>query len=181
MSLEEYRRKRAFAKTPEPAPAATTAAPAARQRFYVQRHKATRLHYDLRLEADGALKSWAVPKGPTLDPAEKRLAVLVEDHPLEYGKFEGTIPEGNYGAGSVSVWDRGSYELLGKESFAEQMQRGDVKFRLHGEKLLGDFALARMKDRGKGNEWLLIKKKDFAAQPGWDAEDDLRSVQVAAV
>ena len=179
MSLDEYRRKRRFEKTPEPAPSAAVAAATAR--FYVQRHRARRLHYDLRLEAEGVLKSWAVPKGPTLDPAEKRLAVLVEDHPLEYGNFEGTIPEGNYGAGSVSVWDRGSYQLLGKEPFAEQMQRGDVKFRLHGEKLLGDFALARMKDRGKGNEWLLIKKKDFAARPGWDAEDDLRSVQAAAV
>src|SRR5438105_803932 len=177
MSLDEYRRKRRFEKTPEPAPGAAGAATA---RFYVQRHQARRLHDDLRLEAEGVLKSWAVPRGPTLDPAEKRLAVLVEDHPLEYGNFEGTIPEGNYGAGSVSVWDRGSYQLLGKESFAEQMQRGDVKFRLHGEKLLGDFALARMKDRGKGNEWLLIKKKDFAAQPGWNAEDDLRSAQGAA-
>ena len=131
MSLDEYRRKRRFEKTPEPAPSAAVAAATAR--FYVQRHQARRLHYDLRLEAEGVLKSWAVPKGPTLDPAEKRLAVLVEDHPLEYGNFEGTIPEGNYGAGSVSVWDRGSYQLLGKEPFAEQMQRGDVKFRLHGE------------------------------------------------
>src|SRR5438067_4320705 len=144
MSLDEYRRKRRFEKTPEPAP---SAAPQAGARFYVQRHQARRLHYDLRLEADGALKSWAVPNGPTLDPAEKRLAVLVEDHPLEYGIFEGTIPDGNYGAGSVVVWDMGSYELIGDETFDAQLERGDLKFRLHGKKLMGAFALARMKGR----------------------------------
>ena len=173
MSLDEYRRKRDFKKTPEPAPA-----PAQKggNRFYIQRHSATRLHYDLRLEMDGVLKSWAVPKGPTLDPAEKRLAVLVEDHPLEYGDFEGTIPAGEYGAGSVMVWDRGTYEWLTDKTPAEQWAAGDLKFRLHGEKLLGEFALVRMKNRGRGNEWLLLKKKDFAAVPGWDAENDLRSV-----
>ncbi|HZR29773.1 MAG TPA: DNA ligase D [Terriglobales bacterium] len=183
MSLDEYRRKRSFKKTPEPPPGSpkspsaekpeATAQPA---RFYIQRHHARRLHYDLRLEAAGVLKSWAVPKGPTLDPGEKRLAVLVEDHPIDYGNFEGTIPEGNYGAGSVVVWDRGTYELIGEESFEQQMERGDLKFSLHGHKLMGAFALARMKDRGKGNEWLLIKKKDFAAKPGWNAEDDTSSV-----
>src|SRR5438045_7017867 len=127
MSLEEYRRKRKFAGTPEPAPAAASAA---RRRFYVQRHKATRLHYDLRLEIDGVLRSRAVPKGPTLDPAEKRMAVLVEDHPLEYGEFEGTIPEGNYGAGAVILWDRGTYEWLTEKTPKEMWERGDVKFRL---------------------------------------------------
>src|SRR6266404_9832354 len=195
MSLEEYRRKRKFAKTPEPAPKPAPDADmvdpgrprpgaVAGHRFYVQRHKATRLHYDLRLEMDGALRSWAVPKGPTLDPAEKRLAVLVEDHPLDYGEFEGTIPEGNYGAGAVMLWDRGTYEWLTEKPPAEQWQRGDLKFRLHGEKLAGEFALVRMKPRphtrDKGNEWLLIKKKDFAAQPGWDAEDHVSSVAAAA-
>ncbi len=173
MTLDEYRRKRDFKKTPEPAPAP---APKSGNRFFIQRHSARRLHYDLRLEMDGALRSWAVPKGPTLDPAEKRLAVLVEDHPLEYGDFEGTIPAGEYGAGSVMVWDRGTYEWLTDRSPAEQWAAGDLKFRLHGEKLLGEFALVRLKNRGKGNEWLLIKKKDFAAQPGWDPESDLRSV-----
>ena len=173
MLLDDYSRKRRFDKTPEPGPGV---APAGGDRFYIQRHQARRLHYDLRLEMDGVLKSWAVPKGPTLDPAEKRLAVLVEDHPLEYGNFEGTIPAGNYGAGSVMVWDRGRWEALGEKSVAEQMERGDLKFRLHGEKLVGEFALVRMKNRGKGNEWLLLKKKDFAAKPGWDAESDLRSV-----
>jgi bifunctional non-homologous end joining protein LigD len=173
MLLDDYSRKRRFDKTPEPGPGV---AQAGGNRFYIQRHQARRLHYDLRLEMEGVLKSWAVPKGPTLDPAEKRLAVLVEDHPLEYGNFEGTIPAGNYGAGSVMVWDRGTWEVLGEKSVAEQMERGDLKFRLHGEKLVGEFALVRMKNRGKGNEWLLLKKKDFAAKPGWDAESDLRSV-----
>src|SRR5262249_17564399 len=167
MPLEDYARKRSFDRTPEPPPGPVAVAG---NRFCVQRHHARRLHYDLRLEVSGTLKSWAVPKGPTLDPAEKRLAVMVEDHPLEYGDFEGTIPEGNYGAGSVMVWDRGSYELLGDKNAEEQLARGDFKFRLHGEKLNGDFALVRMKNRGKGNEWLLLKKKDLFAQPNWDAE-----------
>ena len=177
MTLDEYRRKRDFKKTPEPPPAP---AQKSSNRFYIQRHSARRLHYDLRLEMDGALRSWAVPKGPTLDPAEKRLAVLVEDHPLDYGDFEGTIPAGEYGAGSVLVWDRGTYEWLTDRSPAEQWAAGDLKFRLHGEKLLGEFALVRMKNRGKGNEWLLLKKKDFAAQAGYDPENDLRSVHQGA-
>jgi bifunctional non-homologous end joining protein LigD len=174
MSLKEYLRKRSFESTPEPRPGTP---PSAGNRFYIQRHSATRLHYDLRLEMDGALRSWAVPKGPTLDPAEKRLAVLVEDHPLEYGEFEGTIPEGNYGAGKVILWDKGTYEWLTDTPPAQQWERGDLKFRLHGQKLVGEFALVRMKNRGKGNEWLLLKKKDFAAKPGWDPESDLRSVR----
>jgi bifunctional non-homologous end joining protein LigD len=143
--------------------------------YCVQRHHATHLHYDLRLEVGGALKSWAVPKGPTLDPAEKRLAMMVEDHPIEYRSFEGVIPKGNYGAGSVMLWDRGTYELLGDASAEEQLARGDFKFRLHGEKMTGEFAIVRMK-RGKGNEWLLLKKKDAAAQPGWNTEDHAVSV-----
>ncbi len=179
MSLTEYRRKRTFDKTPEPSPGEVQAE-ARGKRFYIQRHSARRLHYDLRLEMDGVLRSWAVPKGPTLDPAEKRLAVHVEDHPMEYGEFEGTIPEGNYGAGSVLLWDRGTYEWLGDKSPAEQWKVGDLKFRLHGEKLMGDFALVRLKN-SKKNEWLLIKKKDFAAKPGWDAEQDLRSVHRGGV
>ncbi len=179
MSLTKYLQKRTFDKTPEPKPG-ETAPETGGNRFYVQRHSARRLHYDLRLEMDGVLKSWAVPKGPTLDPAEKRLAVHVEDHPLEYGEFEGTIPEGNYGAGSVLLWDRGTYEWAGDKPPAEQWQRGDLKFRLHGEKLMGEFALVRLKN-SKKNEWLLIKKKDFAAKPGWNSEDDLRSVHRGGV
>lgn len=171
-NLSDYSRKRRFDKTPEPPPKPVQEAG---NRFCIQRHSARRLHYDLRLEVGGVLKSWAVPKGPTLDPAEKRLAVHVEDHPIEYGDFEGTIPAGNYGAGSVLLWDRGTYELLGDASAEKQLERGDFKFKLHGEKLFGEFALVRTK-RGKGNEWLLIKKKDFAAKTGYDSEDDLRSV-----
>jgi bifunctional non-homologous end joining protein LigD len=166
--LEDYARKRSFSKTPEPPPKPLAAQ--AGRRFCVQRHLARRLHYDFRLEIGGVLKSWAVPQGPTLDPAVKRLAVLVEDHPLEYGEFEGNIPPGNYGAGSVMLWDRGTYELLGEGGVEEQFARGDLKFRLNGTKLKGAFALVRMKGRGKGNEWLLIKKKDEAAQAGWDPE-----------
>jgi len=174
MSLKKYAEKRHFEKTPEPAPGKTPVRENGLQ-FCVQRHHASHLHYDFRLEMGGALKSWAVPKGPTLDPEQKRLAMMVEDHPLEYGGFEGVIPKGNYGAGSVMLWDRGTYELLGDATAEEQLARGDFKFRLAGEKLKGEFAIVRMK-RGKGNEWLLIKKKDAAAQVGWDPEDHSASV-----
>ena len=174
MSLNEYVRKRSFKETPEPKPEGT--ASAGGNSFCVQRHDATRLHYDFRLELDGALKSWAVPKGPTLDPTQKRLAAMVEDHPLEYGSFEGNIPAGNYGAGSVMLWDRGMYELLGDKSAHEQLARGDFKFRLHGEKLKGEFAIVLMKGRGKGNEWLLLKKRDAEARAGWDIEQYGHSV-----
>jgi bifunctional non-homologous end joining protein LigD len=172
MSLNEYRRKRVFTKTPEPEPAVEQSGGS---RFFIQRHSARRLHYDLRLEWEGVLRSWALPHGPTLDPAQKRLAVLVEDHPLEYGNFEGTIPSGNYGAGKVTLWDRGTYELLGPKTPAQQWEAGDLKLRLHGQRLMGEFALVRTK-RGKGNDWLLIKKKDFAVQEGWDPESDVRSI-----
>ncbi|MEP6962239.1 MAG: DNA ligase D, partial [Acidobacteriota bacterium] len=172
MSLEKYREKRKFDKTPEPGPG--EGVPGGQQ-YCVQRHHARHLHYDLRLEVGGALKSWAVPKGPTLDPAEKRLAMMVEDHPIEYGGFEGVIPAGNYGAGSVMLWDRGTFELLGDAPADQQLTRGDFKFRLHGEKVRGEFAIVRTK-RGKGNEWLLIKKKDSEAVAGWNPEDHARSV-----
>jgi bifunctional non-homologous end joining protein LigD len=178
MSLDEYRRKRVFTRTPEP-PAKVE--PEEGNRFFIQRHSATRLHYDLRLEMDGVLKSWALPNGPTLDPSIKRLAVHVEDHPLDYGNFEGTIPAGNYGAGQVILWDRGTYELLGDKSRDEQWRAGDLKIRFHGRKLLGDFALVRTKrtvgsGQKKKEEWLLIKKQDFAVRSGWNPEDDIRSV-----
>ena len=136
MTLKDYSRKRDFVKTPEPKADAPVSAG---NRFVVQRHAARRLHYDLRLEIGGALKSWAVPKGPTLDPKQKRLAVQVEDHPLEYGDFEGTIPAGNYGAGVVSVWDSGTFEVLGEPATEQQLARGDFKFQLHGSKLMGEF------------------------------------------
>jgi bifunctional non-homologous end joining protein LigD len=175
MSLKTYSEKRHFDKTPEPAPSEKPTSRKNDLQFCVQRHHATHLHYDFRLEVGGALKSWAVPKGPTLDPAIKRLAMMVEDHPLEYGSFEGVIPKGNYGAGSVMLWDHGTYELLGDASAEDQLTRGDFKFRLAGEKISGEFAIVRTK-RGKGNEWLLIKKKDASAQPGWDPEDHATSV-----
>src|SRR5690348_16116330 len=175
MPLHEYVRKRSFSSTPEPEPA-KVGVHAGGNSFCVQRHDASRLHYDFRLEMDGVLKSWAVPKGPTLDPTPRRLAAMVEDHPLEYGSFEGNIPSGNYGAGSVMLWDQGTYELLGDKPAQEQLARGDFKFRLHGEKLKGEFAIVLMKGRGKGNEWLLLKKKDAEARPGWDVESYAYSV-----
>lgn len=124
---------------------------------------------------DGVLKSWALPNGPTLDPAIKRLAVHVEDHPLDYGSFEGTIPSGNYGAGNVTLWDRGTYEWLGPKTPAQMWESGDLKLRFHGHKIVGEFALVRT-NRAKGKDWLLIKKKDFAVREGWDPESDTRSV-----
>ncbi len=158
MALEEYRRKRRFQDTPEPEGEVDATAG---QRFVVQKHKASHLHYDFRLEMDGVLKSWAVPKGPSMDPADKRLAMMVEDHPVSYFHFEGIIPEGNYGAGTVMVWDTGVWQALGDAH--EMLAKGDLKFVLLGEKLKGEFVLAHIKARrpgSKGTEWLLIKKKD---------------------
>ena len=168
MALEEYKRKRRFSETPEPPPKVEKKKA---HRFVVQKHRASHLHYDFRLEMEGVLKSWAVPKGPSLDPADKRLAMMVEDHPVSYFHFEGIIPEGNYGAGTVMVWDTGTWEPLGDPS--EMLKKGDLKFRLHGEKLQGEFVLAHMKARrpgSKGNEWLLIHKKDDFAEPGFDVD-----------
>jgi bifunctional non-homologous end joining protein LigD len=177
MALEEYRRKRKFSDTPEPSGAeAAPQAPA--PRFVVQMHHASRLHFDFRLEMDGVLKSWAVPKGPTLDPNQKRLAMMVEDHPLDYMTFEGIIPAGNYGAGTVMVWDIGAWEPLPGRSVKEMLEKGDLKFRLHGQKLRGEFAIVHIKGRrpgSKGNEWLLLKKKDDAADPTYDAARHDRS------
>jgi bifunctional non-homologous end joining protein LigD len=135
-------------------------------RFVIHEHDATHLHYDFRLEMDGVLKSWAIPKGPSMNPAEKRLAVKVEDHPLEYADFEGIIPEGNYGAGAVSIWDSGSYELLEKAL-------DKISFSLKGKELRGGFTLVHLKGRGKGNEWLLIKQKDEYADSGWKLKTGL--------
>jgi len=220
--LEEYRRKRKFDRTPEPAgkpdvdemqkaqpsahragKPATADRPAVAGRrtrlpkpmpklrlevrpadeygntFVVQKHSATRLHYDFRLAIDGTLKSWAVPKGPSQSQADKRLAVQTEDHPLEYGGFEGKIPEGNYGAGTVMVWDRGTFVVEsdpGKPQAApldalQQLERGELKFSLNGEKLRGSFVLVKIKRSEKGNEWLLIKHKDAAEDPKWNIEE----------
>jgi bifunctional non-homologous end joining protein LigD len=170
MALEEYRAKRDFRKTPEPGPAAGKGH--RRPTFVIQEHHATRLHYDFRLEADGVLKSWAVPKAPSLDPSQKRLAVRVADHPLAYATFTGTIPEGEYGAGTVHIWDHGTYEDLladkpHPQTVTEGVDAGRVEFVLHGEKLKGRFALVRMKGgrRGGKENWLLIKMKDEFALP----------------
>lgn len=168
MALEQYNRKRRFDQTPEPAGKIERGA---QHRFVVQKHRASHLHYDFRLEMEGVLKSWAVPKGPSLDPAEKRLAMQVEDHPVSYFQFEGIIPEGNYGAGTVMVWDIGEWEPLGDAS--EMLHKGDLKFRLHGAKLNGEFVLAKMRSRrpgSKGTEWLLIKKRDDSARLGFDID-----------
>jgi bifunctional non-homologous end joining protein LigD len=171
--LAEYRRKRRFGDTPEPR---GKKARKDEKIFVIQKHAARRLHYDLRLEVGGVLKSWAVPKGPSLNPGDKRLAVQVEDHPFEYRTFEGTIPEGNYGAGEVIIWDQGTYEPEGTLSAAEQIERGELKFRLHGHKLNGSFVLVKLKhSRGK-NEWLLIKHRDEYADPMWDVEEHGESV-----
>lgn len=141
----------------------------------MHKHLASHLHYDLRLEEGGVLKSWAVPKGPSLDPADKRLAVEVEDHPLEYAGFEGVIPEGEYGAGSVIVWDRGSYAPSGEGTMAEMLDRGKVGLTLKGKKLKGGWTLVRTAWAGRKNNWLLIKDRDAEARPGYDvlAEEPL--------
>jgi len=167
MALEEYQRKRRFAETPEPPPKVERKD---RHRFVVQKHRASRLHFDFRLEMEGVLKSWAVPKGPSLDPSDKRLAMMVEDHPVSYFDFEGIIPQGNYGAGTVQVWDVGTWEPLGDPQ--QMLAKGDLKFRLDGKKLKGEFVLAHMRSRrpgSKGTEWLLIKKRDQGVQEGFDA------------
>src|SRR5438876_377176 len=168
MPLQEYRRKRRFKETPEPPPKVESKSG---HRFVVQKHRASHLHYDFRLEMEGVLKSWAVPKGPSLNPADKRLAMMVEDHPVSYFHFEGVIPPGNYGAGTVMVWDTGTWEALGNAP--AMLRDGDLKFRLQGEKLKGDFVLARMRSRrpgSKGTEWLLIKKRDAHVVEGYNID-----------
>ncbi|MCJ8057268.1 DNA ligase D [Shinella curvata] len=160
--LSTYKKKRDFKQTQEPS-GSTEVKPSNRLRFIIQKHDATRLHYDLRLELDGVFKSWAVTKGPSLDPGDKRLAVEVEDHPLDYGDFEGTIPKGQYGGGTVMLWDRGYWEPEGNKSAEEALKKGDFKFVLHGKRLHGSFVLVRMRhdrDGGKRTNWLLIKHHD---------------------
>ncbi|HKZ80463.1 MAG TPA: DNA polymerase ligase N-terminal domain-containing protein [Pyrinomonadaceae bacterium] len=153
-SLTEYKKKRRFNKTPEPGPKKRRTRTG--HLFVVQKHRATRLHYDFRLEADGVLKSWAVPKGPSLDPTVRRLAMEVEDHPVDYAKFEGVIPEGEYGGGTVMVWDYGTYDPE-SEDVGEALRKGELKFSLNGEKLKGSWVLVRT----RGRQWLLIKHRDY--------------------
>lgn len=155
--LAEYNRKRRFEVTPEPAGKQGRARKKTLE-FVVQKHRASRLHYDFRLEHDGVMLSWAIPKGPSLDPANKRFAMQTEDHPIEYNQFEGVIPEGEYGGGTVMIWDRGTWEPEVKDVDAA-LAKGDLKFTLHGKKLRGSWVLVRMRDR----QWLLIKHRDQAA------------------
>jgi bifunctional non-homologous end joining protein LigD len=193
--LEEYRRKRRFDRTPEPSgdsqqPEKTIPSgkrtrlpkpklpqlevhPGAEHgdTFVVQKHRATRLHYDFRLAIDGTLKSWAVPKGPSQSHSDKRLAVRTEDHPLDYANFEGKIPEGNYGAGTVMVWDRGTFRLEGNFDALRQLENGEIKFGLNGEKLRGSFVLVKLKHSEKGNEWLMIKHKDATEDSSWNIDE----------
>ena len=180
MALTAYKKKRSFGKTPEP-----RGGKAAGRKlvFVIQKHAASRLHYDFRLELNGVLKSWAVPKGPSLNPADKRLAMLVEDHPFDYRKFEGNIPEGNYGAGSVIIWDEGEYGPLEtavskseqEKILSKQFEAGSVKFRMFGKKLHGEFALVRMKGKER-NAWLLIKHRDQYA-----SDDDVTKLDKSVV
>lgn len=183
--LAEYQRKRDFTKTREPSGGAAAAARPTRKkrapalRFVVQKHDASHLHFDFRLELDGVMKSWAVPKGPSYDPKVRRLAMEVEDHPIEYNKFEGTIPQGEYGGGTVMLWDRGTYEAEdggGVDSLREGYERGDLKFVLHGQRLRGGWVLVRMKRPGRP-QWLLIKHRDEFATSARDVvEEETTSV-----
>jgi bifunctional non-homologous end joining protein LigD len=172
MSLEEYRRKRKFTATPEPVGRVCRAG--CSHIFVVQKHDASRLHYDFRLEINGVLVSWAVPKGPSMNPAEKRLAIRTEDHPLEYADFEGVIPEGQYGSGTVMVWDKGTYQPEDGIPPDEQLARGKINMVLHGKKLRGGFALVQTGKRAvgpsQGKRWLLIKHRDEHVDASWDIE-----------
>ena len=182
MSLSLYHQKRNFSDTPEPEGKEKKSQ--GTLRFAVQKHDASSLHYDFRLEMEGVLKSWAVPKGPSLNSKDKRLAMRVEDHPYDYRTFEGTIPEGNYGAGTVLVWDEGTYEPVGmqgatgaeqEKSLLKQLQDGNLKFVLHGKKLQGEFTLLQIKNRGD-KAWILIKKRDEYA-----SEEDITKEDKSAV
>ena len=180
--LTEYRRKRDFSRTDEPEGGADKASKAGKLSFVIQKHAATRLHYDLRLELDGVMKSWAVPRGPSPDPADKRLAVQVEDHPMEYNTFEGTIPKGEYGGGTVLLWDRGWYEHEekgGDDAIREGLRKGDLKVSFHGKRIKGGYVLVRTRGYGDGGQpsWLLIKHRDAHAVKGGElTETHLTSV-----
>jgi bifunctional non-homologous end joining protein LigD len=177
MSLVKYKKKRNFKATPEPA--GKKKASNEVKEFVIQRHKATRLHYDFRLEAEGVLKSWAVPKGPSMNPGDKRLAMMVEDHPYDYRTFKGIIPEGNYGAGIVEIWDKGVYlpinadhEAIDEKTFLKDLAKGNIKFFLRGKKLKGEFALVKMKSAKDDNAWLLLKHNDeYAVHKNYDSEN----------
>ncbi len=183
MSLTKYNSKRKFADTPEPKGKVIPAKSALT--FVVQRHHASHLHYDFRLELNGTLKSWAVPKGPSMNPKDKRLAMMVEDHPIDYATFEGDIPAGNYGAGHVDVWDHGTYEPIDEDgevispaAFSRDLHAGSIKFRKKGPHLKGDFALVNMKKDEK--TWLLIKHRDkYATDDEYNSEDYAKKSSLA--
>lgn len=176
MALSQYKKKRNFKDTDEPAGKIKRSS--SRLQFVIQRHKASRLHYDFRLEMDGVLKSWAVPKGPSLLPKDKRLAMMVEDHPYDYKDFEGIIPEGNYGAGIVEIWDKGTYTDIensdgkrAEKNLKAGLKSGNLKFQLFGKKLRGEFALVKLKN-ADDNSWLLIKHNDkYAVATAYNSED----------
>ena len=179
--LAKYRAKRDFSRTAEPS--GESAAPASKRlRFVIQKHAASRLHYDFRLEAGGVFKSWAVPRGPSLDPADKRLAVEVEDHPIDYGDFEGTIPKGEYGGGTVMLWDRGYWAPEDGFDPEPALNKGELKFVLEGSKLHGSWALVRLRDRERQNRynWLLIKHRDAAARSHDEADVTAEDRSVAS-
>ena len=177
MALTQYKKKRNFKETSEPSGKLKKSE--SKLAFVVQRHKATRLHYDFRLEMDGVLKSWAVPKGPSLNPKDKRLAMMVEDHPYDYKDFEGEIPKGNYGAGIVEIWDSGTYTDIGNsendvaiKKLKSGLKSGDFKFQLFGKKLKGEFVLVKLKN-SDDNSWLLIKHRDkYAVDSDYNSEDE---------
>jgi bifunctional non-homologous end joining protein LigD len=182
MSLAKYKQKRKFNATPEPK--GKLKKQDDKLTFVVQRHHASHLHYDFRLELNGTLKSWAVPKGPSLNPQDKRLAMMVEDHPIDYAKFEGDIPAGNYGAGHVDIWDKGTYEpidedgnVISPKEFTKHLYGGSIKFKMKGRKLKGEFALVNLKKDEKS--WLLIKHKDKYATDEYNAEDHAKKSSLA--
>jgi bifunctional non-homologous end joining protein LigD len=169
MALTEYKKKRKFDKTPEPGPKEKRTRTG--RMFVIQKHRATQLHYDFRLEVDGVLKSWAVPKGPSLDPTVKRLAMQVEDHPVDYAKFEGVIPEGEYGGGTVMVWDYGTYKPETAD-VSTALRKGELKFSLNGKKLKGSWVLVRTRDR----QWLLLKHRDY-----YTTEEEVTEIAPASI
>ena len=188
MSLVKYNSKRKFGDTPEPSGESDKVSSKKEKAsliFTVQRHHASQLHYDFRLELNGTLRSWAVPKGPSLNPKDRRLAMMVEDHPINYASFEGDIPAGNYGAGHVDVWDHGTYEpidengeLITATAFARNLHAGSIKFRMKGKHLKGDFALVNMHKDPK--TWLLIKHKDkYATEDAYNSEDYAKKSSLA--
>ncbi|MFN2512066.1 MAG: DNA polymerase ligase N-terminal domain-containing protein [Pyrinomonadaceae bacterium] len=170
MALTEYKKKRKFDKTPEPGPKEKRTKTG--RIFVIQKHRATQLHYDFRLEVEGVLKSWAVPKGPSLDPTVRRLAMQVEDHPVDYAKFEGVIPAGEYGGGTVMVWDYGTYKPEETDDVSLALRKGELKFSLNGKKLKGSWVLVRTRDR----QWLLIKHRDY-----YTTEEDVTEVAPASI